>query len=207
MKNRITSIMDSSKKKAGIAIISLVLIFTVGAGMAFAATPAKPATTSASATSIGAKADGNVKSSDEAERLWLENLYKEAYARNEREMAELEAAFRASSVQIFAIYEQHGLTYNPDNDRLYYNGELVRYFEDNKKTEPGQFEGTTHPGADGNIDVHAVRNSAGELIGLELYSQAEYDARTQKMYSGNGDGNATVSGGDEAPNPNVSVNP
>ena len=97
-----------------------------------------------------------------------------------------------SSVQTFSVYEQYGLTYKKETDRLYYNGELVRYFEDNQATD-GKFRGTVKPGVDGNIDVHAVRNSAGKLTGVEPYNQADFNARTLKIRNENG--NASVSGG------------
>ena len=91
--------------------------------------------------------------------------------------------------------KQYGLAYKKETDRLYYNGELVHYFEDNQAPN-GTFKGTVKLGADGNIDVHAVRNSAGKLTGVEPYNQADFNARTlniQKVRDKNG--NVSVSGG------------
>jgi len=129
---------------------------------------------------------GSAKSSDEEEKLWRERLYREAIAENERFWAEIEKQNRASRAEFCVIYEQYGLTYTKETDKFYYNGELVRYFEDNTATEPGTFSGSVFTQADGDIDIRAVHNSAGKLVGLESYSQADFDARTLKMQGQNG---------------------
>jgi len=174
MKNRISSIMDTSKKKTGIVIAGFLLLLTIGIGTAFAES-SKP----------GANTAGYFD--------FEENL-RQIYAEIERKWAEIEETSRASSVQTFSVYEQYGLTYKKETDRLFYNGELVRYFEDNQAPN-GTFRGTVKLGADGNIDVHAVRNSAGKLTGVEPYNQADFNARTlniQKIRNENG--NVSVSG-------------
>jgi hypothetical protein len=147
-------------------------LLTIGIGTAFA-----------ESSKAGANTDGYFD--------FEENL-RQIYAEIERKWAEIEETSRASSVQTFYVYEQYGLTYKKETDRLYYNGELVRYFEDNQATD-GTFRGTVKPGVDGNIDVHAVRNSAGKLTGVEPYNQADFNARTLKIRNANG--NASVSGG------------
>jgi len=138
MKNRILSIMDTGKKKAGIAIVCCTLILTMGTGMAFAA---------------NATANSNnpvyVTAEDTAQR--------------------------------FAVYEKYGLTYNKATDRLYYNGELVRYFEDVYAVDATTYVTNAFPKQDGKIDVHGVRNAAGELTGMAVFSQAEFDARTAEL--------------------------
>jgi len=172
MKNRISSIMDASRKKTGVVIAGFLLFLTIGIGTAFAES---------------SKAGANTAGYFDFE----ENL-RQIYAEIERKWAEIEETSRVSSVQTFSVYEQYGLTYKKETDRLYYNGELVRYFEDNQATD-GKFRGTVKPGVDGNIDVHAVRNSAGKLTGVEPYNQADFNARTLKIRNENG--NASVSGG------------
>jgi len=175
MKNRISSIMDTSKKKTGIVIAGFLLFLTIGIGMAFAES-SKP----------GANTAGYFDFEENLRQIYAEIAYKSA---------EIEERNRASSVQTFSVYEQYGLTYKKETDRLYYNGESVRYFEDNQAPN-GTFKGTVKLGADGNIDVHAVRNSAGKLTGVEPYNQADFNARTlniQKVRDKNG--NVSVSGG------------
>jgi len=170
MKRRIFSIMDSGKKKSGIAIVLCAFVLTMGIGMAYAQDTA---------------------SARETVYFDLEEEIRQTYARIERERAERDAANRASFAQFFAAYAQYGLTYRIDTNRLYYNGELVRYFEDNQARD-GTFRGTVFPNADGNIDVHAVRDSVGRLIGVTLYSRAEFEARTRRIQNENG--NVSVSG-------------
>ena len=209
MKNRISSIMDTSKKKAGIAIVSILLFLTMSTGMAFAAGSSANVSVSGNANpstneeerawsenrwrEAFAEAERRNPSANEEERLWRESLWREAYEKIAREWAEREEANRESSAKLFSVYEKYGLTYSKETDRLYYNGELVRYFEDNTATEKGTFSGTVHPGIDGNIDVHAVRDSAGKLVGVEPYSKADFDARTKIQK--NGTGNVSVSEG------------
>jgi hypothetical protein len=181
MKKRIASIMDTGKKKVGVAIVCFMLILTMGTGMAFAA-------------NSNASTSGNTFD-------YEENL-RQVYAEIEQKNAEIEKAFRESNATIFAVYGQYGITYSKETNRLYYNGELVRYFEDNKNKD-GTFSGTTFPNVDGNVDVHAVRDSTGKLIGVELYRKADFDARTKKIQNENG--NVSVSGGTDNNSP--SVNP
>jgi len=176
MKNRIYSIMDSSKKKAGIAIVCCMLLLTMGTGMAFAAS---------SSTSNG-----------ETSFDYKENL-EPVYATDK------DTAIRESNAKMFSVYEQYGLMYSKEPNRLYYNGELVRYFEDNQATD-GTFSGTISSNVDGNIDIHAVRDSAGNLIGIELYNQEDFDARTISIQNKKGNDTAISAGTD---NNSASVNP
>jgi len=106
--------------------------------------------------------------------------------------AEVEKAIRESNAKAFSVYEQYGLTYNKEANRLYYNNKLVRYFEDNQATD-GAFNGTTSSSIDGEIDIHAVRGLTGKLIDVEPYSQADFEARTLKIQKekGNADVSAT----------------
>lgn len=47
-------------------------------------------------------------------------------------------------------YEQYGLTYNSDENQLFFNGKSVCYFADNRATD-GTFEGTEVHSANGDI--------------------------------------------------------
>ena len=98
----------------------------------------------------------------------------------------------------FDKYEEYGLTYDKDTDSLYFNGELVRYFEDFVPVDVGENNnactGIDYFNENGTIDVHAVRDLSTKaisndddsydvyelgrkLVGVEPYSQAEFDAR------------------------------
>jgi len=165
MKKRIFSIMDTSKKKAGIAIVCCMLILVMGTGMAFAASSS--ASTNSNYLNYEASSSASTNSNEIEQRN-----------------AGVEKAIRESNAKVFSTYEKYGLTYNKEENRLYYNGELVRYFEDNQNTD-GTFSGNIFPNFDGNIDVHAVRDTAGKLTGVEPYSQADFDARTLKMQNDN----------------------
>ena len=95
-----------------------------------------------------------------------------------------------SKAEIYAVYEQYGLIYSKGTDQLFYNGELVRYFEDYYPVVEGASAGKDYFYENGTIDVHGVRDlsqltrnsdgsvdPSGKLIGVEPYSQADFDAR------------------------------
>lgn len=95
-----------------------------------------------------------------------------------------------SKAEAFAIYKLYGLTYNKSTDQLFYNGELVRWFEDYYPVGEGDSTGRDYFNANGTIDVHGVRDlsqltrnpdgstdPSGKLVGVEPYSQAAFDAR------------------------------
>ncbi|GIP21095.1 hypothetical protein J22TS3_13700 [Paenibacillus sp. J22TS3] len=100
MKNRIFSIMDTSKKRAGVLILCLVVLGTLGTGAAFAVNDA----------GSGAYSTSTPISAQEQEKLNQQT--KEATAKN------------------YAVYEKYGLTYDNKTDSFYYNSKLVRYFSD-----------------------------------------------------------------------------
>ncbi len=91
-------------------------------------------------------------------------------------------------------YEAFGVTYDIKNDRWYFNGEKVRFFRDvltsnGEGLTSGKFKGAlrTLGSADGTVDIYTVRDFAhldasgnGTLTGIEKYSQAEFDERTQR---------------------------
>jgi hypothetical protein len=150
MKNRISSIMDAGKKKVGAAIVCMALITTVGTGFAFAANAAQSAPMAVTDTTT------------------------DPYPYSDR----------------FAVYAEYGLDYDNTTDRLFYKGELVRYFEDWFPVDDNSYAGQDYFNENGTVDIHGVRDMSqviyyadggydpsGKLIGVELYSQAEFDAR------------------------------
>ena len=90
-------------------------------------------------------------------------------------------------------YEAFGVTYDIKNDQWYFNGEKVRFFRDvltsnGEGLTSGKFKGSMRVlgSADGTVDIYTVRDFAhpdtsgnGTLIGIEKYSQAEFDEHTQ----------------------------
>ena len=91
-------------------------------------------------------------------------------------------------------YEAFGVTYDIKNDQWYFNGEKVRFFRDvltsnGEGVTSGKFKGSMRVlgSADGTVDIYTVRDFAhpdasgnGTLIGIEKYSQAEFDEHTQQ---------------------------
>lgn len=95
----------------------------------------------------------------------------------------------ASSEMDYAPYEPFGVTYDAGSDRLYYQGKLIRCFEDQYVFEDNII-GYTHFTEGGVIDVHTARDTSdpirnadgsfdpsGVLTGVQPYSQEEFDAR------------------------------
>jgi len=58
-------------------------------------------------------------------------------------------------------YEQYGLTYNSDENQLFFNGKSVCYFADNRATD-GTFEGTEVHSANGDIGIITERDRSRE---------------------------------------------
>lgn len=100
----------------------------------------------------------------------------------------------ANEVQSIADeYAAFGVTYDAGTDQWYFNGEKVRFFRDvltsnGESFTNGKFHGIirTLESENGTIDIYTVRDFAnldasgnGTLIGIEKFSQAEFDQRTQ----------------------------
>lgn len=93
----------------------------------------------------------------------------------------------------FEKYKTYGLIYDRAADNLYFNGELVRYFEDFYPigdVGDGGYAGVDYFNENGTVDAHGVRDltqiihnadgsydPSGKLIGIDPYNQAEFDAR------------------------------
>jgi len=171
MKNRISSIMDTKKKRAGVLIACVVLILTLGASAVFAANASNPPVSNALSAEATVSDEGLQVFSLPNEHLRFLEHAKMLVAR-------------------FEIYRDFGLVYEPDSNHLYFNGELVRYFEDVIVIDVSMSASMSlvHFVESGTVDVRAVRDvsqlvfdgqldlSVG-LFGLELFSQEEFDAR------------------------------
>lgn len=84
---------------------------------------------------------------------------------------------REELTQLFQKYQPYGLIYKEEENRLYYNGELVRYFEDIISAE----HYIKWPNRNGEIDVYAKRNASGEISGVKPFSHKEFAERTSAM--------------------------
>lgn len=84
-------------------------------------------------------------------------------------------------------YESHGISYD-ENDKMLFNGELVRYFYDGVEVEKDSYAvHYEYLNESGTADVYTVRgiidngdgsiNPFGELISIEKYSQSDFDKR------------------------------
>jgi hypothetical protein len=155
--------MDTKQKRAGVAILCIVLVGILTTGAKLAAAADKEQTNepkSKNVTNYIAVAEENVVETPE------------------------------SKAEAFAVYGQYGLTYNKNTDQLFYNEKLVRYFEDYYPVGDGASIEKSFFNENGIIDVHGIRDlsqltlnpdgstdPSGKLIGVEAYSQAEFEAR------------------------------
>ncbi len=89
--------------------------------------------------------------------------------------------------ELLADYVAHGMTYDAAKNAFYFNGKLVRYFFDGYTLENGVATIYDHVNEHGVVDVHTVRQATrnadgsidpgGNLVGIEAYSQEEFDSR------------------------------
>lgn len=91
-----------------------------------------------------------------------------------------EIAFTGNNAnsEIYDIYEPFGLTV--DVGKLYYNGKLIRCFDDQIPMENFSVRAIGYYEKSGVIDVRAIRkngNNTSELIGLEVLPQVEFQNR------------------------------
>lgn len=106
---------------------------------------------------------------------------------------------REAYEKYYAAYAPYGLTLD-DSGRLIYAGNRVRYFEDMYPVGTEGMAGTVIQFPDGEVDVYAVRDltgpiernadgsfdPSGKLFGLRAATQAEFDARTQRILRDDG---------------------
>lgn len=90
-------------------------------------------------------------------------------------------------------YKAFGLTYDADNDQLFFNGEKVRYFQDvltsnGEDLTSGKFKGEmrTLESGIGTADIYSIRDFSrldsekhGTLTGIEKFTQKEFDEHTK----------------------------
>lgn len=82
-------------------------------------------------------------------------------------------------------YQSFGLIYDESSQEMYFHDKLVRYFFDGVDIDSGTAVVFDFLNEDGVVDVHTVReatqnedgsiNPVGKLIGIEEYSQEEFD--------------------------------
>lgn len=147
MKNRIFAIMDTTKKKTGLVILCGVLLSTMATGVVFATGGSNPVEQPAA--------------------------YQSSIPISKQEQAKKR---KESIAKSFSIYAEYGLTYDQEQDRFFYNGEMVKFFMD-KLDEQDHYRVFTRP--DGVMAIKAVRNNQNELTGITTLSQEEYDRLTK----------------------------
>lgn len=84
---------------------------------------------------------------------------------NKIESNHTEQAAGISRAELYAKYENFGMTYNEEDDRLYFNGEKVRYFYDSVSD-------IEYSVPDGTVYVEAIYSSS-TLTGLKESDRAE----------------------------------
>ena len=88
-----------------------------------------------------------------------------------------------SNTAEFSAYARYGLSYDAVNDLLYYQGKQVRVFEDSYKLPDDNEASINLFNGEGEVDVRALRDEAGELTGLEALSEAEFAARDLRPWT------------------------
>jgi beta-lactamase regulating signal transducer with metallopeptidase domain len=83
---------------------------------------------------------------------------------------------------LYSWYEQYGLVWNDTDNRLYYNDEKVRYFFDDR-TFLGMAFGSNveYTYDDGTVGIRATRDTFGQLTGLCVMTQEEFDDTTELL--------------------------
>ena len=88
----------------------------------------------------------------------------------------VEGADEPDPEEVYSAYARYGLSYDAEEDALYYQGERVRIFEDSYPVAGGMSTIATYD-VEGETDVRALRDDADELTGLEALSEEEFAAR------------------------------
>ncbi|WP_434693044.1 hypothetical protein [Hungatella sp. SB206] len=86
---------------------------------------------------------------------------------------------REEIAEIFEVYQPYGLSYDKKDNRLYYNGALVRYFED--VVDDDHYK--EWPNQDGTVDIYALHDERGGVTGLELFDDQAFADRTPSLRS------------------------
>ena len=107
------------------------------------------------------------------------SMYDVAYAKNGVEDAAHDEAVLKEQLK---NYEEFGMVYDSDKDVLYYNGKLVRWFEDYYELSAEERAGIDFFNENGVVDVYAVRDfsnliqnddgsfdPSGKIVGLKHF--------------------------------------
>lgn len=91
---------------------------------------------------------------------------------------------------LYAPYRKFGMVYEKSHNRMTYNGQTVRWFEDYYPVGEGAYAGTDFFDKTGTVDVYAERDftmtavscdgsydPSGRLTGLKAFTQEEFDRR------------------------------
>lgn len=108
----------------------------------------------------------------------------------------------------YSQYEAFGLQYDGSKNELYFDGELVRYFYDGVKLSDGEESiYCDFLNEQGTVDVHTIREANankdgsidpfGELIGLEPYSQEEFNNRDLSNFYGSSEAVSNIYGAND----------
>lgn len=128
---------------------------------------------------VSAALSGCVSSStnaQEPEKVSTVEAFENNMVISPEEQAKAEKARRNEIEEQYSIYEPYGMTYDKENNRFSYNGQIVRCFIDQLSAENTRsffFDG-------GIIDVESVRDVNGILAGLKQSSDADFKARTEE---------------------------
>jgi len=174
IKERIKAIMRMKGMTFGKTTLAVILVAILAVGVLAIST---------SYVQANAQGSGSLVADPEADMMGEYHVFEEnprqSYDETERRLLATEEVNKAVNARFFSIYEEYGLTYCKETDSLYYNGELVRYYEDGRATD-GTFIGRFLTKANGNIDVHTSRDATGKLVAIVPYNQTDFDARTLK---------------------------
>lgn len=77
----------------------------------------------------------------------------------------------------YKVYEDYGITVNADKDELYYNGKLVRVFEDETIFADETGLSTVHYTPNGKVDIQVVRKEDLSIDSIKKLSNKEFETR------------------------------
>lgn len=81
-----------------------------------------------------------------------------------------------ADIQLYANYSpyfEYGISFNPENKIIKYNGIKVRFFIDNQTSDPNTFSGTLCENPNGSINIVVSRNEEGIIEELKTYNPDE----------------------------------
>lgn len=140
MKNRIYNIMNTNNKKMGISAIVLSAVLT---------------TISGSIIVLGNESTTYNKTSSISTNNMNENKDK----KNEKTLKD--------SLKPF---EKYGITFDENQDKIYYNGNLVKCFIDQDKYENYFIIGYYNSNAESSIYLESIRDFSNNIVGIENMS-------------------------------------